>query len=202
MFEVSNETLNYVAAFLGIFLAISWRTLSPYFQKLEENPLMAFRWIFVVNALLAGLGTSLVLLLAFQMPNENPIRIFLIAFSIALSGNELVNNYNKGKGTKTLRYTSKSDRKQLKIQRLQNKVAKLQGANSEKKNMEEMLKSLPKEAQEEINKTIDSMVDEIIKKDPALGGMDKQVARKVTLAVLNNANKCIQDLHKLTEHQP
>lgn len=119
MFEASPELLNYIAAFIGIFFAVVFRTLEPYFQKLQENPDMAFRWIFVVNAVISGVGTGVVILLAFPMPEVETWKMIIIAFVFAYTGDDLLNTIMKGKGTTTLRYTTKNEKLLKKVEKLE-----------------------------------------------------------------------------------
>jgi len=125
MFEASPEMLSYISAFIGIFLAIVIRTLWPYLQKLEENPGMAFRWIFVVNAMMSGFVASIAMILAFPMPNEPFWKIMILAFTFAFTTNEFLNLYMKGKGTATVNYATKEVRKQRKIIKLEKRLNEL-----------------------------------------------------------------------------
>lgn len=133
---LTPEMVNYLIAFIGIFLGVLIRTLLPYMQKLQETPDIAFQWQYVVTAMLSGVGTSIGLILIFDIPTEPVHQIFVTAIAFSYFGEEILNSIMKAKGITTVKHRTTSEVKQLKL-------------NKEKRELEEKI--------EEIDNDLDSL---------------------------------------------
>lgn len=124
---LTPEMVNYLIAFVGIFIGVLIRTLLPYLQKLQETPDIAFQWRFLVTAVLSGFGTAIGLMLIFDIPTEPVHQIFITAIAFSYFGEEILNSIMKAKGIKTVNYRTTTEVKQLKL-------------NKEKRELEEKIK--------------------------------------------------------------
>lgn len=92
---MDQELLIYALAFTGIFTGVLTRTILPYMQKLEENPELKFRKIYVFNAVISACITSVILMKTYDVTMGSPEDVFIMGLLFALAVDEGIIRFMK-----------------------------------------------------------------------------------------------------------
>jgi hypothetical protein len=122
---MNSEDVRILVAILGIAIGTSGRTLLPYFQKLSDNPDVAFNWRYVLTALFSAGITALIVLPLFTTMETVWYKILIAAVTFAWASNDIMNNYSKGKGTTTIKIATKTELAENKIKKLEEKISEI-----------------------------------------------------------------------------
>lgn len=82
-------------AFIGIAFGTIWRTLLPYFKKLETNPDLGFEVRYIITAVMSGILTAIFIYPTFVIPEETIFLVFISAVIFAWGANDIVNKMIK-----------------------------------------------------------------------------------------------------------
>jgi len=82
-------------AFIGIISGIVFRTLLPYFKKLEENPDLPFEVRYITTAVMSGIVAAIFIYPTFVIPEETMFLVFISAVVFAWGANDIVNKMIK-----------------------------------------------------------------------------------------------------------
>ena len=102
-----DSTLNYVLAFAGVFTGIFIRTILPYIQKLEENPELKFRKVYLLNAAVTAVITAVTMMKLYTITHGSPEDVFIMALLFSFAVDEGLIRIMKG-------YSSNKDGKETK----------------------------------------------------------------------------------------